>query len=366
MAKSKINPMDKFIEKNSEVKPAAFLTESFIKTEILILPELRDLIPALAEDESKQLEENLLSYGIKDPISVWETNAYNVLESLEDQSPSRELFGGFEDDSIVYILFDGHNRHRIALENGLDFKVNKMSFNTLSDVKDYMINYQLGRRNLTAEQVSYLRGLKYNELKKVSKGKSVKEKINVADSLAEEFGVSDRTIKRDGEFAEGMDKLGPDLKKDVLSGKTKMAKKDVHALKSTKTQAPINSMEEVLKLLQEEESNTNQKDTESHDIVDAMVDTIYDNYYPDTAESKDASVSEDEIETLDFNEFKEAPENEIEKENLVGEVSGELLDVNDIDAMENNLKELFKKQLSYQVLNDIIKIANELLEFKRN
>jgi hypothetical protein len=311
MAKGKVNPMDKFKEKISDVKPPSFLTESLIKSEIIILPELKDLIPALAEDESKQLEENLVRFGIKDPLSVWETDVLTVLNGLDSNSPSHELFAKFDHNYTVYILFDGHNRYGIAKEKGLDFKVNKMNFKAFSEVKDYMIDYQLGRRNLTPEQVSYLRGLKYNDLKKAGKlsGKSVKEKVNVAEKLAKEFGVTDRTIKRDGEFAEGMEKLTPALKKDVLSGKSKLSKKDLQALKSAKPPAAIDSMEGVLEILKDHEAEK-QAQASSYDQITGAEPHI------------------------------------------------------SIEAIEEDLKQLFAQDLSKDILRQIINQAGKLLSLK--
>jgi hypothetical protein len=56
---------------------------------------------------------------------------------------------------------DGHNRYEICKKNGISFSVQLMSFGSLQQVKEYMIDLQLGRRNLTPEQVSYFRGLRF-------------------------------------------------------------------------------------------------------------------------------------------------------------------------------------------------------------
>ena len=66
----------------------------------------------------------------------------------------------------AFMLFDGpHHRYEICQRNGIDFHIELMSFTTIEDVKDFMIDFQVGRRNMTAEQISYLRGLKYQRLK---------------------------------------------------------------------------------------------------------------------------------------------------------------------------------------------------------
>lgn len=366
MAKVKVNPMDKFKEKTSDVKPSAFVTESLIKSEIIILPELKDLIPALAEDESKQLEENLIKYGIKDPLSVWETDVITVLNGLEASSPSHELFANLDNDSTVYVLFDGHNRYGIAKERNLDFKVNKMNFNGLSEVKDYMIDYQLGRRNLTPEQISYLRGLKYNELKKAGKasGKSVKEKINVAEELAQEFDVTPRTIKRDGEFAEGMNKLTPEFKKDVLSGKSKLAKKDVQALKSANPDAPIDSMESVLQLLKEQEEQKVEQDPQSIQKVDDLVDSTFSNYVESEDSISANQTDPNQLDAFNLDEFKDDSQQSTLIENSESADIQEAESVLTVEEIEGDLKQLFEQHLSKDVLIQIINKAGELLNLR--
>lgn len=367
MAKVKVNPMDKFKEKTSDVKPSAFVTESLIKSEIIILPELKDLIPALAEDESKQLEENLIKYGIKDPLSVWETDVITVLNGLEASSPSHELFANLDNDSTVYVLFDGHNRYGIAKERNLDFKVNKMNFKGLSEVKDYMIDYQLGRRNLTPEQVSYLRGLKYNELKKAGKasGKSVKEKINVAEELAQEFDVTPRTIKRDGEFAEGMDKLTPEFKKDVLSGKSKLAKKDVQALKSANPDEPIDSMESVIKLLKDQKAEPEvEQDPQHVQKEDELVDSTFSNYVDSEDSISAIQTDPNQLDAFNLDEFKDDSQQSTLIENSKLADIQEAEPVLTVEEIEGDLKQLFEQHLSKDVLIQIINKAGELLNLR--
>jgi DNA-binding XRE family transcriptional regulator len=85
----------------------------------------------------------------------------------------------------------------------------------------WIINNQLGRRNLTPEQTSYLRGKRYN-LEKLRVGRPLdkldqNDPISTADRLADEYKVSAPTIKRDGQFAEAVDTLSPEQMKQVLA-----------------------------------------------------------------------------------------------------------------------------------------------------
>jgi N6-adenosine-specific RNA methylase IME4 len=87
---------------------------------IVIREDFKKLIPALTAEEFKQLEANILSEGIRDPLVVW--NGY---------------------------LVDGHNRYTIANQHGLDYKTVNKEFKDGNAVKIWMIDNQNGRRNLT-------------------------------------------------------------------------------------------------------------------------------------------------------------------------------------------------------------------------
>jgi hypothetical protein len=84
-----------------------------------ILKELEILIPPLTSEEFKQLERNILEEGIRDPLVTWNG-----------------------------ILVDGHNRYRIALEYDINFETVEKEFTDMNSVKEWMVNNQLGRRNL--------------------------------------------------------------------------------------------------------------------------------------------------------------------------------------------------------------------------
>jgi hypothetical protein len=179
------------------------------------------------------LAQNILKHGVKDPLTIWETTATTA---------------GLQGDTApLYVLVDGHNRYRIIQEHHLDFRINLVRFDTIADVKDYMIDYQLGRRNLTPEQTSYLRGLRYLQQKSL-RGTNLNTDsppVNVADVLASEYGVSSRTIRRDGAFAAGLDKLSPDLRNTVLTGQQKLSKTALSELANASVTGLINRIEDI-------------------------------------------------------------------------------------------------------------------------
>ena len=94
---------------------------------IVIREDFKKLIPELTGEEFKQLEANILSEGIRDPLVVW--NGY---------------------------LVDGHNRYTIATQHGLEYKMVSKEFKDGNAVKEWMILNQFGRRNLSNYQRSVL------------------------------------------------------------------------------------------------------------------------------------------------------------------------------------------------------------------
>jgi hypothetical protein len=99
------------------------------------------------------------------------------------------------------------------------------TFDNRDQAKIWIINNQLSRRNLTPEQSSNLRGMRY-ELEKKQNGERGPEKpgqndqaFGTAEKIAKETGVSARTIRRDAQFSQAVDKMTPEEKADVLAGR---------------------------------------------------------------------------------------------------------------------------------------------------
>jgi N6-adenosine-specific RNA methylase IME4 len=120
---------------------------------IVIREDFKKLIPALTTEEYKQLEANILSEGIRDPLVIW--NGY---------------------------LVDGHNRYAIACEHDLDYKTVNKDFKDSTAVKEWMILNQFGRRNLSNYQRSVLAlqleevfSAKAKENQKLSEGKGIQK-----------------------------------------------------------------------------------------------------------------------------------------------------------------------------------------------
>ena len=176
-------------------------------------PELHALIPPLTTEEYQQLEANILADGIREPITLWNG-----------------------------VIVDGHNRFTIAQKNWIDCPAQEKSFADRDAVIDWMICNQLGRRNLSPNQQSYLRGLQYEREKKKTgapEGNKNAEKqigqnepiVSTAERLAEVHNVSPATIKRDAEYSKAVDTItantSPEIKQKILTRDMSVTKTDL-------------------------------------------------------------------------------------------------------------------------------------------
>jgi hypothetical protein len=187
---------------------------TWISQHIVVFSELQGFIPPLTADEYKLLEDSILREGCRESIIVWKQS--------ED----------------AYILIDGHNRYNICEKHNKPFgiRINE----TLSDidaVKDWMIDNQLGKRNVTEETKSYLRGLQYKREKQSHGGDRKsnsqngllmeKSSSNTTERLAEQHKVSPKTIQRDERYADMIDNLvgeNKELKWKILNKEIQVPK----------------------------------------------------------------------------------------------------------------------------------------------
>lgn len=202
--------------------------------ELKIDPEFRDKIPPLTDAEFEQLRENILADGeVYEPIVTWNS-----------------------------VIVDGHNRWRIIQENPqITFRTKEMDFADKWAAFEWMYKKQLGRRNLTEEQKSYMVG-KMNEARKKSIGNTTSErgadgrfqsgqnvhngqqrenKDGTSAEIGKEFGMSGRTVRRNEKFAKGVDALrgqSSEAAELVLMGKSNVTKDEIAEL-ADKTEQEI-------------------------------------------------------------------------------------------------------------------------------
>jgi len=171
--------------------------------DIVVDREFHGLIPPLAAEERAGLEENLLRDGCLDPLIVWAEHG---------------------------ILLDGHNRKEICDRYGIEYETRKVSLPSRDAAADWIDSHQLGRRNLAPNQMSLLRGRRYNRARRQGERTDLtspqnEAKLRTSERLAQEHGVSRATIERDGQFAEAVDKLG--IQQEAAKGKVTVSRQEV-------------------------------------------------------------------------------------------------------------------------------------------
>ncbi len=179
---------------------------------ITIDREFKNLIPAIGEEERKQLEANIVEYGgARDPLVVWR-------------------------DGDRDILIDGHNRHEICTRLGLAYRVEPIEFALRDEAADWIDRNQLGRRNLPRQDYKLLLGRRYNRAKKqgertdLTSDKSC-QKSTTAERIAKDHGVHANTVRNAGQFQAAAEKLG--IEEEITSGKVKATEAAV--VKAAKT-----------------------------------------------------------------------------------------------------------------------------------
>jgi hypothetical protein len=85
---------------------------------------IQTLLPPLSEQELRQLETNLLSKKGRVTLTVWDETG---------------------------VLLDGHHRYALCQKHSIPYKVDRISLPDKHAAQAWVISYQLGRRNLSAD-----------------------------------------------------------------------------------------------------------------------------------------------------------------------------------------------------------------------
>lgn len=191
--------------------------------ELKIDKAFKNLIPPLSTDEYKQLEENLLNDGCRDPIYIWNGT-----------------------------IIDGHKRYEICLRHNIPFKTQPIYLETKNEVIGWICANQIERQNITVETRRYLIGKRYESEKYIgirnNKGKNLHFLDNEVGSkmwgdlhaettrsmaarrLGEEYRLSHSTIEKYGAYTRAIDNLADsdkELVPKILSGQTKISYENV-------------------------------------------------------------------------------------------------------------------------------------------
>lgn len=182
----------------------------------------KKLISPLSLRDYKQLEENIIKYGCKEPLIVWRN-----------------------------IIIDGHNRYEICKNFKLPFKIKEVDFNDSNEVISWICINQIRRRNISEETRRYLIGKRYDSEKilgiKIPSDlvQNPKNNINISsymnrevkenctqtvERFSKEFNLSERTIRQYASYARIIDELTkdePELMSEILAGKVKISYKNI-------------------------------------------------------------------------------------------------------------------------------------------
>lgn len=135
----------------------------------------------------------------------------------------------------------------------MDYQTESKRFENENDVREWMINNQLGQRNLTKEQKDYLIGKRYENEKQRHGGSRGKNFLlnTTAEKIAQEVGVSDRQVKINEQFAQGVDKMSDKLKQQVLQGNSNINKAEIQLIAKAEPTFIANTDKEIIEKAKE-------------------------------------------------------------------------------------------------------------------
>ncbi len=182
--------------------------------ELKIDSELKNLLPPLTDEEYKQLEKNILENGFDRNFPIMEWHGF---------------------------IADGHNRYSICKKHNIDPVIGTLAYDTKEEVMRWMLDIQLGRRNLSPIQRIAI-AEKYRPIYEGQAQKNLKEggrkgglitqskplsnltnplnNIDTNKKLADIAGVKPTTYKMG---AKVLNSDNEDIKQRVLSGETSIS-----------------------------------------------------------------------------------------------------------------------------------------------
>ena len=149
-------------------------------------PRITKLLRKLTPVEESLLSASIKLGGVTDPIVIF-----------------------LPDGEKEHVLLDGHNRMRLATKHGRKFDWTLPAapdgsgiLSKWDDAIAWVKERQGGRRNMTPEELSKMRGEAYAKARR-PRGAHRTLASDDGAALAKELGVSERTLRRDAEKLEG-------------------------------------------------------------------------------------------------------------------------------------------------------------------
>ena len=191
--------------------------------QLKINPKFKDLIHPLKKKEYLQLEENILSYGCRDPLITWDG-----------------------------VIVDGHNRYEICMRHKIPFSFVEKYFSCEAEAVAWICANQLGRRNISVETRKFLIGKQYEAEKQTGMNRnpmgfnqysrecdlyfspdSSEEKhlrTHTAERIAKQNHISKGTVVKYSLYARAIDTLAAkdaSIVPKILSGQYKISHENV-------------------------------------------------------------------------------------------------------------------------------------------
>lgn len=199
-----------------------------------IKEEFKKLIPALTAEEFKQLEANCLEEGIREKIITWNG-----------------------------VIIDGHNRYEIATRWNLDYQTESKRFANENDVREWMINNQFGRRNLSNYQRSVLALALESVFSERAKEKQVEAGKNKVVQISEQAPMERKAITKIAKVANVSHdtiakvkvieaKATPEVKAQLSTGEVSINQAYQEIKKEAKKEERDKKIEEVKQKIEEE------------------------------------------------------------------------------------------------------------------
>lgn len=157
--------------------------------------EFKALFAPLSDEEFALLEKSIVACGgPREPLQLCDIGSNNLRQ----------------------ILCDGHNRLAICEKHSLPYSTKPRWFPDRDAAKAWILQNQLGRRNLTDNSL-YL-GRLYELTKGQKSGVRSQKPGDTAKKLAEKHNVSERAVRYAGKLAQAVEKLKkiePDIEKKL-------------------------------------------------------------------------------------------------------------------------------------------------------
>ena len=178
--------------------------------ELKIDPELKDLLPPLTNEEFRQLEKNIIDNGFDRNFPIMEWHGY---------------------------IADGHNRYSICKKHNIEPVIGTLAYDTKEEVMGWMLDIQLGRRNLSPIQRIAV-AEKYRPIYEKQAKKNLitstggrnpqplpnlvnpEDKVDTTKKLADMAGIGKETYRMG---AKVLNSDNEDVKQRVLSGETSIS-----------------------------------------------------------------------------------------------------------------------------------------------